>query len=74
MPAVGDYLYDFYFAVLSDTDIFTKVGEDYIFSFFDRDMAEKKALATIALYVRMSRAFKYDRENFEAYVKMYQEI
>ena len=74
MPAVGDFLYDFYFAVLSDTDIFTKVGADFIFDFFERDMTEKKALATIALYVRMSRAYKYDRENFDAYVKMYQEI
>ncbi len=74
MPAVGDNLYDFYFAVLSDTDIFTKVGEDYIFEFFDRDMTEKKALATIALYVRMSRAFKYDRENFEAYMEMYKKL
>ena len=74
MPVVGDFLYDFYFAVLSDTDIFTKVGEEYIFSFFDRDMEEKRALATIALYVRMSRAWKYDRENFQAYVKMYEKI
>ena len=74
MPAVGDFLYDFYFAVLSDTDIFTKVGADYIFSFFERDMAEKKALATIAAYVRMSRAYKYDRENFDAYVELYKNI
>ena len=74
MPVVGDFLYDFYFAVLSDTDIFTKVGEDYIFSFFERSMEEKKALATIALYVRMSRAWKYDRENFKAYVDMYNAI
>lgn len=74
MPAVGDYLYDFYFAILSDTDIFTKVGEEFIYGFFERDMAEKKALLTIALYVRMSRAFKYDRENFEAYLRMYGEI
>ena len=74
MPVVGDFLYDFYFAVLSDTDIFTKVGEDFIFSFFERDMEEKRALATIALYVRMSRAWKYDRENFKAYVDMYNNI
>jgi hypothetical protein len=74
MPVVGDFLYDFYFAVLSDTKIFTKVGEDFVFSFFERDMKEKRALATIALYVRMSRAWKYDRENFKAYVDMYEKI
>lgn len=74
MPAVGDFLYDFYFAILSDTDIFTKVGKDYIYSFFERDAAEKEALLKIALYVRMSRAFKYDIENFDAYLKMYEEV
>ena len=74
MPVVGDFLYDFYFAVLSDTKIFTKVGEDFVFEFFERDMKEKRALATIALYVRMSRAWKYDRENFKAYVDMYEKI
>ena len=37
-------------------------------------MEEKKALLTIALYVRMSRAFKYDRENFDAYTRVYAEI
>ena len=74
MPVVGDYLYDFYFAILSNTNIFTIVGADYIYSFFDRDIEEKKALLTIALYVRMSRAFKYDRENFDAYTKMYANI
>ncbi len=74
MPVVGDYLYDFYFAILSNTNIFRFVGTDYIFSFFERDMGEKKALLTIALYVRISRAFKYDRENFDAYIRMYEEI
>ena len=74
MPVVGDYLYDFYFAILSNTNIFTIVGADYIYSFFERDMEEKKALLTIALYVRMSRAFKYDRENFDAYTRVYAEI
>ena len=74
MPAVGDYLYDFYFAILSDTDIFLKVGRKFVFDFFDRDVAEKDALMKIALYVRMSRAFKYDIENFDAYLKMYEEV
>lgn len=74
MPAVGDFLYDFYFAILSDTDIFTKVGREFIYSFFERDESEKEALLKIALYVRMSRAFKYDIENFDAYLKMYEEV
>ena len=75
MPVVGDPLYDFYFAVLSDTDIFTKVGADFIYGFFfGRGKDYKKALLTVALYVRMSRAWLYDREHFDAYVKLYERI
>jgi len=72
MPVVGDRLYDFYFAILSDTDIFEDLSEDYFLGFFDGyEMEYKKALLTIALYVRMSRAAKYDKVNLEKYIKLY---
>ena len=35
MPVVGDRLYDFYFAVLSNVDIFRELSADYIFGFFE---------------------------------------
>ena len=75
MPVVGDPLYDFYFALLSDPDIFTKVTPEYVFGFFfgwGRDY--KHALFVIALYVRMSRAWRYDHEHFDAYVQLYEKI
>lgn len=74
MPAVGDYLYDFYFAVLSNVKIFADLGDDYIFSFFERDADYKKALLIVALYVRMSRAAVYDEDNLQAYKDLYERI
>ena len=76
MPVVGDRLYDFFFAILSDTDIFAELGIDYYMdNFFDGYKPEyMKALLIIALYVRMSRAAVYDEENLEKYKKLYAEI
>ena len=75
MPAVGDPLYDFYFAILSDANIFTKVTPEYVYSFFfGRGKDYKRALLTVALYVRMSRAWLYDHEHFDAYVQLYEKI
>ena len=75
MPVVGDYLYDFYFALLSNVEIFTKLGDGYIYSFFkERDLTYRKNLAIVALYVRMSRAAVYDKENLQAYIDLYERI
>ena len=73
MPMVGDYLYDFYFALLSSVKIFGELGEDLIYRYFDeRDLGYRRALTAIALYVRMSRAALYDRDNFQAYIDLYE--
>lgn len=76
MPVVGDRLYDFFFAILSDTDIFAELGVDYYMdNFFDGYRPDyMKALLVIALYVRMSRAAVYDRDNLDKYKKLYAEI
>ena len=72
MPLVGDYLYDFYFALLSNVEIFTRLGADYIYSFFpERELSYKRAILTVALYVRMSRAATYDKDNLPAYFDLY---
>ena len=75
MPVVGDYLYDFYFALLSNVEIFTRLGADYIYGFFpERELSYKRAILTVALYVRMSRAATYDKENLPAYFDLYSAI
>ena len=74
MPMVGDRIYDFYFAVLSNVGIFRNLGEDYLMQFFsDVDLRYRRALMTIALYVRMSRAAYYDNEHLSDYEKLYEE-
>ena len=75
MPAVGDYLYDFYFALLSNVSIFLELSADYVYSFFtDRDLEYKKALTIVALYVRMSRAALYDKDRLQSYIQLYEQI
>lgn len=74
MPVVGDYLYDFYFAMLSDTKLFDKAYIKYILDFFDRDIKYKKALFIVVLYIRMCRSYIYNKKEFEIYLKLYEEI
>ena len=74
MPVVGDYLYDFYFSLYSDTDLFTNLNIEEILSYFDRDIKIKKALLTIIFFIRMSRAYVYDKPFFHLYTKYYEEV
>lgn len=69
MPVVGDYLYDFYFAVFSSVNIFSKVDREHILSFGDYDLEYKRNLMDIVFFIRMCRAWVYDKENFEVYRK-----
>ena len=74
MPVVGDYLYDFYFSIFSDTDIFTTTTIEELLKYYDREIEVKKAMITITFFIRMSRAFVYDKENFDTYLKYYNEV
>lgn len=74
MGVVGDYLYDFYFAIFSDSSIFTKLDLDYILSFYNNDLEYKKALLVIVVYIRMSRAHKYDINNFDKFLELYNKL
>jgi len=74
MPMVGDRLYDFYFAVFSNVNIFDSVSLEYCLSFFGEHEREyREALMVIVLYVRASRAAVYDKENLNKYLTLYQE-
>lgn len=72
MGVVGDPLYDFYFAILSDSDIYMQLDVNQILEYFDRDMEYKRALFLIVLYIRMSRAHKYDIDSFDNYINLYE--
>ena len=74
MPVVGDYLYDFYFSIFSDTDIFTTTTIEELLKYYDREIEVKKAMITITFFIRMSRAFVYNKEKFDTYLKYYNEV
>lgn len=74
MPVVGDKLYDFYFALFSNVNLFNKLDSDYILSFFDREIDYKKSLMIIVLFIRLSRCYVYHREDLDIYLKWFREI
>ena len=72
MPVVGDYLYDFYFAIFSNVNLFKDEKINYILNFFENEIIEKKkALMLIVVFIRMGRCYKYDIEYFNTYLNLY---
>ena len=68
IPLVGDYLYDFYFSIFTDSNIFKNLTIDYILSFYeDRIFEYKKALMIICFFIRLRRAYKYSPEEIPFY-------
>lgn len=74
MPVIGDPMYDFYFAVLSSPKIFKKIEDNELLKYFDKPYEYKISLYIIVLFIRLSRAYVYDRENLETYVKRFKKI
>ncbi len=75
MPVVGDYLYDFYFAILSNANILKRVNISDILLIFDNEnFKNKKALFIIVLYIRMSRCHKYNITDFKTYINIYKKM
>ena len=72
MPLVFDPLYDFYFACLSSSFLIKNI--DLIFKYYDRDNIYKKNLFIIVFFIRMSRAYVYDKEHFNEYLKIYERL
>lgn len=69
--AVGDYLYDFYFALLSDYSITDNLDLEFILSYYDRKEKYKKALFIVVYFIRMARASKYNKIDYEKFLKDY---
>lgn len=68
IPLVGDYLYDFYFSIFTDSNIFKNLTIDYILSFYeDRNFEYKKALMIICFFIRLRRAYKYSPEEIPSF-------
>lgn len=71
MGLVGDPVYDFYYALFSDHQIFLSLSLDLILNYFNRDINYKKMMIIIVFYIRLCRAFKYDHENYRYYLDYY---
>ena len=74
IPLVGDYLYDFYFGIFTNADVFKDLDVDYILSFFDREYEYKNALMTICFYIRLRRSSKYNPEDIPVYKEYLERI
>ena len=68
MGLVGDPIYDFYFAIFSDINIFKELKIADLLNYFDRDIKYKKAIMYITYLIRMCRAYKYDKDNYHIYL------
>lgn len=68
---IGDYLYDFYYAILSDYSITDNLDIDFVISYFDRKEKYKKALFIIVYFIRMARAYKYNKADYEKFLNDY---
>lgn len=68
IPLVGDPLYDFYFSIFTNSDIFKDLDVNYILSFFnDRDYEYKRALMIICFFIRLRRSSKYDKDSISIF-------
>ena len=74
MGLVGDPLYDFYFSIFSNVSIFTKIDFDKILKYFYRDIKYKKTIMIITFFIRLCRAYKYDKNNYDVYLKYYNKL
>ena len=74
MGVVGDPIYDFYFAIMSDSDIYTKVDFKDLLKYFDRPIEYKKAMMIVSFFIRLCRTYKYDIEYYPIYVEYFNKI
>ena len=71
MGLVGDPIYDFYFAIFSNVSIFSSLKMIKLLEYFDRDIEYKKSIIYITYIIRMCRAYKYDKDNYDIYLEYY---
>jgi len=74
MGVVGDPLYDFYFAIFSDVDIYTKVDLNELLKFFEKDSEYKRAMMVVQFYIRLCRTYKYAKEDYPTYIEYFETI
>lgn len=73
-PIVGDGLYDYFFACLSNVSILQSVTLDEIFSIPNAPTSKMKSLFLIALYNRIQRCIKHHPNDLDYYLNLFNSI
>ncbi len=73
-PIVGDGLYDYFFACVSDVEILKSVTLEQIFSIPNAPKSKMKSLFLIVLYNRIQRCQKYHPNDLPFYLNLFNSI
>ena len=74
MPVIGDPLYDFLFAIVSNVQILTKVTLDKIYDIVKEPKEKVLSMFIIVLYCRMARCIKYHPQDMNTYMKVWNKL
>lgn len=74
MPVIGDYLYDLFSAVFSNTGIVSKLSLEEILNLVDEPRDKMIDMIVIVLYIRISRCLKYHPVDIGVYMRVWDEL
>lgn len=74
IPMVGDPLYDFIFACLSNLDIVSHLSLEFLINKTGEPEEKIKAMLTVLLFCRMSTCLRHHKEDFDGYVDFWYKI
>lgn len=74
MPVIGDSLYDFLFAIVSNVDTLSKISLEKLYDLTGEPKEKIKAMLTIVLYCRISRCLKYHPNDIDIYINFWNNI
>lgn len=74
MGVIGDPLYDFLFAIVSNVDVVSNVNIDDLSVIANEDKDKVMAMLGVTLFSRISRCLKYHKEDIDVYMKIWQDL
>jgi len=70
-PIVGDSLYDFFYACVSNVSILKKISMDQIFTIPNAPKSKMKSMFLITLYNRIQRCIKHHPDDLQFYLDLF---
>lgn len=74
MPVIGDALYDFIFALASNTDLLISITIEEICNMTKEPEEKVRAMLKVVLYCRISRCLKHHPKDIDTYMKYWSMI